>query len=197
MKTARISAHRTGGVAPAIMIFPMTRPLPFISPQSADPMTGQKLLIANRGEIAVRIARAAAELGHRTRRGLFRRTTPLAAHAQGRRRGRAAGTRGRARISTARRSSRRPRAGGLRRVHPGYGFLSRERGVRARLRARPGLTFVGPTRRDARAVRRQGPGARAGARSCGVPVLPARSAPTTLEEARAFLRALGARRGRW
>jgi acetyl/propionyl-CoA carboxylase alpha subunit/acetyl-CoA carboxylase carboxyltransferase component len=75
-------------------------------------------------------------------------------------------------------------------VHPGYGFLSESPVLAARC-ADAGLVFVGP---DAATLALFGDksSARAQAQAAGVPVLAGTPGGTTLEEARAFLREHGA-----
>ena len=105
-------------------------------------MTVTKLLIANRGEIAVRIARAAADLGLPTvavhseddARSLHLRVADEARALPGR--GAAAYLNGRAIIEIA-------EAAGCDAIHPGYGFLA-ERAAFARACDEAGLTFIGP-----------------------------------------------------
>src|SRR6266481_1635086 len=94
-------------------------------------MSLARLLVANRGEIAIRIARAAA----------------------------------------------------------GLGFLSEQAGF-ARRCAEAGLVFVGP-RPETLALLGDKVAARTLAERCGVPVLRGTSGSTSLEDARAFLAALG------
>ena len=97
-------------------------------PMPASQPVIRKLLIANRGEIALRVIRTARDHGHRHRRGVLRRRRGRAVR-PGRRRGRAAARR-RARghlpdrpeiIGAAVRT-------GADAVHPGYGFLSENAG---------------------------------------------------------------------
>ena len=74
-------------------------------------------------------------------------------------------------------------------VHPGYGF-SAERPDFARACEEAGLIFLGPTA-DNLALFGDKAAARRHAEACGVPLLAGTSAPTTLEEARAFFESLG------
>jgi len=147
-----------------------------------------KLLVANRGEIATRICRAAAELGLPTvavhpeddAASLHTRKADQACLLPGR--GVAAYLDGEAIITAARDS-------GATAIHPGYGFLS-ENAAFARACAENGQTFVGPAPEtlelfgDKDAARRL-------ATAQGVPVLPGTAAPSSLEAARAFLADLG------
>ena len=121
-----------------------------------------KVLIANRGEIAVRIIRTLQAHGHRLGRGLFR-CRPL--HQGGarwptRRCGSARRRRPRA-ISTSMPSSPPARRPGAEAVHPGYGFLSRERRLRRAARGR-GHRLHRPDAREHRGLRPEAHGARTG-----------------------------------
>ena len=138
---------------------------------SAELRLFKKILIANRGEIALRVIRACRELGiasvavysdadaHGAARARGRRSR---AHRRRRRRPRA--------ISTATGSSRRRSATGAEAIHPGYGFLS-EREWFARAVRDAGLVFIGP---PAEAIAAMGSktAARQLAISAGVPVVP-------------------------
>ena len=95
-----------------------------------------KVLIANRGEIAGRIVRTLAPHGHRVGRRLFRCRSFHAACARCRRGGAPRSRAGRARaISTSMRSSPPARRPAREAVHPGYGFLSENRGFAEQLAA--------------------------------------------------------------
>ncbi len=144
------------------------------------------VLIANRGEIAIRIARAGAEHGLRTvavyaeddALGLHTRKADQALALPGA--GPAAYLDAEAIVAAALESR-------CDAVHPGYGFLS-ERADFARRCAAAGLTFVGPSP-EVLEVFGDKARARALAERCGVPVLPGTAQPTSLDEARAFLAA--------
>ena len=151
-------------------------------------MTIKKLLIANRGEIAIRIARAAAELGIVTvavfpdddAQSLHVRKTDEARLIPGR------GARAYLDIAAVVAAAV---ATGCDAVHPGYGFLS-ENGAFARACAAAKLTFVGP---NPAALELFGDKtkAKALAARCGVPLIAGTSAATSLAEAHAFFASLG------
>ena len=147
-----------------------------------------RLLIANRGEIAIRIARSASEMGIVTvavyaeddRRSLHTRSTDEAVALPGS--GPAPYLDGRQIVAVA-------MAAGCDAVHPGYGFLSENAGF-ARLCAEAGLTFVGP-RPETLDLFGDKAAARQFAAKCSVPVIEGTAGATTLDEARAFLDELG------
>src|SRR5581483_7517761 len=118
------------------------------------------LLIANRGEVAVRIIAAARERGFRTV-ALYSDDDAAALHA---------------------------RDAGCDAVHPGYGLLSERPGF-ARACIDAGITFVGPRPEVLEALGDKAC-ARALAVEAGVPVLPGSAAAVSLDDARAFLAAL-------
>ena len=150
-------------------------------------MSVTKLLIANRGEIAVRIARAAADMGLSTvavysrddSRGLHIRVADECQALPGQ--GVAAYLDAAAVIAAATTS-------GCDAVHPGYGFLA-ERVDFARMCAEAGLTFVGP---DVAHLELFGDKARArvAAAAASVPVIRGLDHAVTLKEARAFFASL-------
>jgi len=147
-----------------------------------------RLLVANRGEIAIRIMRAAAELGVRTvtvfseddAHSLHTRKADEARPLRGA--GVAAYLDGEHLLAVAKET-------GCDAIHPGYGFLSENVGF-ARRCADEGITFVGP-RAEILELFGNKAQARALAERCGVPVLPGTSGPTSLEQAREFLASLG------
>ena len=126
-------------------------------------MSIRKLLVANRGEIAVRVFRTCRELGvatvavvapDGTARFMLARPT----------------TSSTSRATSTRRSIRAAKSTGADAIHPGYGFLA-ERGDFADAVEAAGLTWIGPT---PDALRRGGDKieAKQTARDAGVPVLP-------------------------
>ena len=141
------------------------------------------ILVANRGEIAVRVIRAARDLGLATvavspqddAGSLHTRLADRAAVLPGA--GTAAYLDGAQILAAA-------RATGATAVHPGYGFLS-ENAQFARRCAEQGIAFIGPTPEQLE-VFGDKTRARGLAERLGVPVLPGTRGATTLDEARAF-----------
>ncbi len=142
------------------------------------------VLIANRGEIAVRVARAARSLRMRTvgvyapddRAGMHVRAVDEAHPVDS--------------YLDAEQFVAIARSTGCTLVHPGYGFLSENAEFATRC-GKNGLTFVGPAP-EALTLFGDKPRARELAEQQGVPVLPATGPGTTLAEAQAFLSGLGA-----
>ena len=148
----------------------------------------KNLLIANRGEIAIRIARTASDLGIST----------VAIHAEDD--SQSLHTRHAdevlsldavgvpAYLDIARIIALAQEAG-CDAVHPGYGFLS-EIAEFAQACESAGLVFVGPS---VETLQRFGDKAQARslAESCGIPVLPGCSHAVTLDETTAFFESLG------
>ena len=148
----------------------------------------KKLLIANRGEIAVRIARTAAELGIATV-AVFSEDDAASLHT--RKTDQAVGLKGSGPASylDIDQVVAAARDAGADAVHPGYGFLS-ENAAFARACAAAGLTFVGPSSETLELFGDKGR-ARALAQQCGVPVLAGTNGPTSLDQAQAFFSANG------
>ena len=151
-------------------------------------MAVSSLLVANRGEIAIRVARAAAGLG---RRAVMVNPADDAASKH---------------VRAGDASVELPGRGvgayldvdavvaaavdaGCDAIHPGYGFLS-ENAELARRCAQAGVTFIGPSPEALDLFGDKGR-ARAAAAEAGVPVLAGFDRAVTLDEARAFLDLLG------
>jgi len=150
-------------------------------------MSVGKVLIANRGEIAVRIALAASELGipsvsifadddaaslhrHKSDESVSLNATGVAAYLDG------------ANIIE------RAKAYGCDAIHPGYGFLAENAGF-ARQCAEAGVIFVGPPA-DVLEVFADKAKARMLARACSAPILDGSDGEVTLAQAKAFFAAL-------
>jgi len=148
----------------------------------------KSLLIANRGEIAVRIARAGAELGLRTI-AVYAEDDAQSLHV------RAAdealplsGSGASAYLDMAQIIAEAKKAGADA-IHPGYGFLS-ENADFAEACAKEGIIFVGPSPEALRLFGDKA-AARALAAKLDVPLFPGTNGATSLEEARAFMESLG------
>ncbi|HUZ43917.1 MAG TPA: carboxyl transferase domain-containing protein [Acidimicrobiales bacterium] len=148
----------------------------------------KRLLIANRGEIAIRIAATAAEMGIPTV-GVFAEDDAESLHLQRVDEVRGlAGSGPRAYLDATALVDLAVEAG-CDALHPGYGFLSESAGL-AELCAERGVTFIGPAP-DALKVFGDKVAARALAAEAGVPLLRGTGAGVTLPEAAAFLTSLG------
>lgn len=151
-------------------------------------MSFKKLLIANRGEIAIRIARAAADAGIATvaihpaddALSLHVRVADEAVEVPGR------GARAYLDIEAVVKTAK---SAGCDAVHPGYGFLS-ENAAFAQACADAGVVFVGP-KPAALELFGDKVAARQLAKRCGVPIIAGTSGPSSLEEISAFFTSLG------
>ncbi|WP_263146604.1 carboxyl transferase domain-containing protein [Pseudomonas sp. RIT-PI-AD] len=146
------------------------------------------LLIANRGEIAIRIARAAAEAGIRSV-AVYAEDDAASLHLRHADRAVALDGRGVPAYLDGERLIAIALAEGCDALHPGYGFLA-ENAAFARRCGEAGLCFVGPS---PDVLERLGDKARARelARSQGVPLLEGIDRAVSLAEAHDFLRGLG------
>lgn len=151
-------------------------------------MPFQRLLIANRGEIAIRVAQAAAELDIPTvavyatddAQSLHIRKADVAVALD--QTGPAAYLNGEQLLSIAREYH-------CDAIHPGYGFLS-ECAEFARLCEKVGIFFIGPSP-AVLDVFGDKANARQLAKKHGVPLIHGTSDPTSLETARSFMESLG------
>jgi acetyl/propionyl-CoA carboxylase alpha subunit/acetyl-CoA carboxylase carboxyltransferase component len=150
-------------------------------------MSISRILVANRGEIAIRIARAATELGLET----------VTVHAEDD----ATSLHVRSGMAAAALSGSGPAAyldiakmielaqdTGCDALHPGYGFLSENPGLAVACQA-AGLTFIGPEPAVLELCGNKA-NARAAARAAGVPVLEGSEGAVAVEEAAAFFATL-------
>ena len=146
----------------------------------------KKLLIANRGEIAIRIARTAADMGIAT---LSVHSDDDAASLHTRRTDETRALKGTGPVAylDSAQIIAIARETGCDAIHPGYGFLS-ENADFARACAKAGLIFVGPDP-DTLDLFGNKATARIAAQKAAVPVIDGISAATSLAEAQAFLRA--------
>src|SRR5437588_5497896 len=144
------------------------------------------LRIANRGEIAIRIMRAAAELGVRTV-AVFSEDDSQSLHIRRASEAHALRGRGAAAYLDGPQIIAVAQAAGCDALHPGYGFLS-ENADFACLCAEAGIIFVGP-RPEVLSLFGNKLEARSLAMRCGVPVLPG-MAVSDSKQAAAFVRSL-------
>jgi len=152
-------------------------------------MPFQNLLIANRGEIAIRIARAAADLEIPTT-AIFSSDDERSLHVKAADRAVALGASGAKAYLDIPAIVAAARSAGCDAIHPGYGFLS-ESAAFARACAQGGIAFVGPA---PEALEAFGDKARARALAirAKVPVLPGTDGPANLTEMAAFFDGLPA-----
>ncbi|MEY2756647.1 MAG: hypothetical protein RIR33_425 [Pseudomonadota bacterium] len=152
-------------------------------------MSGSKLLIANRGEIAIRIAQAAAELGIRTV-SIYANDDAASLHCFKTDESVCLDAAGVSAYLDANSVLGAAKRLGCDLLHPGYGFLA-ENAAFAQACEQAGVTFVGPPASvlDLFANKAR---ARMLAEECDVPILEGSKDAVSLEEARAFFATLGA-----
>ncbi|WP_433469592.1 carboxyl transferase domain-containing protein [Spirillospora sp. CA-128828] len=146
------------------------------------------ILVANRGEIALRIVRAAAELGLRTV-AVHTRDEAASPHTRRADEVRALPGEGVAGYLDADALIAAAKDAGAVAVHPGYGFLSENAGFAARCAA-AGLAFVGP-RPELLELFGDKTRSRDLARDAGVPVTPGTGGAVSVADAEAFAREHG------
>ncbi|HEY2807961.1 MAG TPA: biotin carboxylase N-terminal domain-containing protein, partial [Steroidobacteraceae bacterium] len=159
--------------------------------KSEPPQRIRSLLVANRGEIAIRVMRAASELGLRTvaiysqeDRFSLHRTKADEAYLVGRDRGPVEAYLD---IEGILRTAREARVDA---IHPGYGFLA-ENPDFARACAASAIIFIGPEPQTMQVLGNK-VAARALAVSAGVPVMPASAAlPSELDACAAVAEGIG------
>lgn len=149
----------------------------------------QRLLIANRGEIAVRIARTAREMGLETV-GVFAFEDEAIAAGYGMDDCLPLEGRGAAAYLNVEQIVQLAVTQGCDALHPGYGFLS-ESPLLAEACARATINFIGPSPRTLKLF-----GDKSAARGLaiqeGIPVVPGISAPAAIEDVSRFLSSLSA-----
>ncbi len=148
----------------------------------------ERLLVANRGEIAIRIMRAAAELGMATV-AVYSEDDAQSLHSLRADEARALPGTGVAAYLDGEQVIRVALEASCDAIHPGYGFLA-ENAAFARACADAGITFVGP-RAEMLELFGDKLRARALAQESGVPVLAGTTEGVTAEDARSFLESLG------
>jgi len=146
-----------------------------------------KLLIANRGEIAVRIARAAAELGIETV-AVYAEDDSQSLHIRRADSARQISGKGPAAYLDARQLVGIAKEAGCDAIHPGYGFLSESFEFAEAARS-DGIKFVGP-RPELLTMFGDKTRARQLAESCDVPVVPGSKGIVTLEQAKVLFASL-------
>ena len=142
-----------------------------------------RILIANRGEIAIRIARAAADLGLGSV-AVHSRDDARSLHVRAADEMRELPGLGAAAYLDADAVIAAAKASGCDAIHPGYGFLS-EQAAFARRCAEAGLTFIGPAPEHLELFGDKAR-ARTAAVAADVPVIRGMDHAVSLEEARAF-----------
>ncbi len=142
------------------------------------------LLIANRGEIAIRIAQACADLGIRSV-AVYAEDDSACLHTRKADQAVALAGRGPTAYLDMDQLIAIAREQGCTAIHPGYGFLAENAEFARRCQA-AGLTFVGPTPETLQLFGNKA-AARALAERCAVPLVPGINQAVTLEQAADFL----------
>lgn len=145
-----------------------------------------KVLVANRGEVALRIVRALHEMGIASV-AVYAQDDVQSPHVRAADQAVALAATGPAAYLDAAALIAVARDTGCQAVHPGYGFLS-ERADFAEACVQAGLRFIGPSV-DTLNTLGDKAAARALAQRCGVPLMPGSTGAVTLEAAQAFMAA--------
>ena len=148
----------------------------------------KKVLIANRGEIAVRVIRAVADLGMYSV-AVYAKDDAHSNHVRMADEAIALAVAGPAAYLNIEAIIAAAKQAGADAIHPGYGFLS-ERADFAQACEAAGITFVGPTAQQLNQFGDKGQ-AIALAKACGVPTMPSTQGDASLEEISAFFEAQG------
>ncbi|HEY1707032.1 MAG TPA: carboxyl transferase domain-containing protein [Rhizomicrobium sp.] len=151
-------------------------------------MPFKSILIANRGEIAIRVARATADLGLRSV-SIYSTDDANSLHVKWADESYPLGASGPAAYLDIDRVVAAAKATNCDAIHPGYGFLS-ENADFARACKKAGVIFIGPSP-EVLSTFGDKARARALAERFGVPIIEGTSGPTSLEEAQAFLKKRG------
>jgi acetyl/propionyl-CoA carboxylase alpha subunit len=165
----------------------------FMSVRKQAPETGRRmfkrLLVANRGEIAIRVARSAADLEIASVM-IYSQDDAASLHVRAGDEALPLSGSGPAAYLDGPQILRLALESGCEAIHPGYGFLS-DNSAFARLCNNAGLIFVGPSP-EALTLFGDKVQARALAKRIGAPVLPGSIGAATLEEAERFFSGLSA-----
>jgi acetyl/propionyl-CoA carboxylase alpha subunit/acetyl-CoA carboxylase carboxyltransferase component len=146
-----------------------------------------KLLIANRGEIAIRIARAAADIGIKTV-SVYSTDDQASQHLKMTDESYSLGEAGVSAYLNMNKIIEIAKLTESNAIHPGYGFLS-ENSEFAKKCVGENITFVGPSVEILDLFGNKGT-ARKAAKNAGVPILKGLYGTTTIEEAREFFESL-------
>ena len=159
-----------------------------LTPISENGIFFMKLLIANRGEIAVRIMRAAAETGIEAV-AVYSEDDAASLHIKRATEAHPLSGRGAASYLDIEQILDIAKGQNCDAIHPGYGFLS-ENPEFAKRCEEEGITFVGP-RVETLAILGEKARALSLAKEIGIPVLPGMPGPVSKDQAKEFLISLG------
>ncbi|HSV59107.1 MAG TPA: carboxyl transferase domain-containing protein [Variovorax sp.] len=148
----------------------------------------RKILIANRGEIALRLVRAVRDLGA-VSVAVYALDDAQAPHVRHADEALALDSAGPRAYLDAARVIALAKSNSCDAIHPGYGFLS-ERADFAQACVQAGIAFIGPTPEQL-ALFGDKARARALAEECGVPLMPGSPGPVSLREAQDFFAVQG------